>query len=207
MDLPKPALTHPDKPSVAVLPFTISNLSEGPKHDYFSHGITKDIITELSRFSELFVIARNSSFQYRDGTVDLQQVSLDLGVRNILRGCVRRSENRVRIAAQVIDALTSTHRWADRYDRLLEDIFAVQDEASCTIVTTLAAHVRKAETEHTMLKPPASWRAYDYYMRGADVLASYWSSVRVQELYEARRLLERRSRSIPPTPALTLPCP
>jgi adenylate cyclase len=97
----------------------------------------------------------------------------------------------VRIAAQLIDALTGTHRWADRYDRKLEDIFAVQEEVARSIVTTLAAHVRKAEAEHTMLKPPASWKAYDYYMRGADVLASYWSSVKAQELYEARRLLER----------------
>jgi adenylate cyclase len=185
-----PALTLPDGPSVAVLPFTISNLNGSWSYDYFSDGITEDIITELSRFSELFVIARNSSFRYRGTQVDLQQVSRDLGVRYVLRGSIRRSEDRVRISAQLIDALTATHRWADRYDRMLDDIFAVQEEVARTIVTTLSAHVRKAEAEHTMSKAPASWRAYDYYMRGADVLASYWSSVKVQELYEARRLLE-----------------
>jgi TolB-like protein len=122
--IPKPALTLPDKPSIAVLPFT--NLSGDPKEDYFSDGITEDIITELSRFSELFVIARNSSFTYKGRAVDVRQVGRELGVRYVLKGSIRRAGDRVRITGQLIDAATGAHRWAERYDRKLEDIFAVQ---------------------------------------------------------------------------------
>ena len=168
-DLSRPALALPDKPSVAVLPFTTHDLTSGPAHDYFSDGIAEDIITELSRFSELFVIARNSSFRYRDSAIDLQRVSRELGVRYVLTGSIRRGDGRVRIAAQLIDALTATHRWAERYDRMLQDVFAVQDEVARSIVTTLAAHVSRAEAEHTLLKPPAAWQAYDYYMRASDI--------------------------------------
>jgi adenylate cyclase len=184
----KPALTLPDKPSIAVLPFT--NLTGDPKEDYFSDGITEDIITELSRFSELFVIARNSSFQYKGKSVDVRQISRELGVRYVLEGSIRRGGDRVRITGQLIDATTGTHRWAERYDRNLEDVFAVQDEVARTIVGLLVAHVNKAEIERTVLKPPATWNAYDYYMRAVDTFDAYWSSFNVQELYEARRLFE-----------------
>src|SRR5262249_4469459 len=143
-----------DRPSVAVLPF--ANLSGDPQQDYFSDGITEDITTELSRFSELLVIARNSSFQYKGKAVDIRQVGQELGARYVLEGSVRRSGDRVRIVAQLIDAVTGAHRWAERYDRELHDTFAVQDEAARRIVAILAAHVNRAETERALLKPPAA---------------------------------------------------
>ncbi len=163
-------------------------MSGDPSQEYFSDGITEDIITELSRFSELFVIARNSSFQYKGKSPDIRQVGRELGVRYVLEGSIRRAGDRVRITAQLIDAITGAHRWAERYDRKLEDVFAVQDEVARTIVTILAAHVNKAEAERTLLKPPATWQAYDYYMRAADALNSFLSSYRLDDLYEVRRL-------------------
>jgi adenylate cyclase len=186
--LQKDPLALPDKPSIAVLPFT--NLSGDPSQDYFSDGITEDIITELSRFSELFVIARNSSFQYKGKSPDIRQVGRELGVRYVLEGSIRRSGDRVRISGQLIDAGTGAHRWAERYDRKLEDVLAVQDEVARTIVGILAAHVSKAEIERTLVKPAATWQASDYYMRAANTLASFRSSLKMEELYEARRFLE-----------------
>jgi adenylate cyclase len=192
----RPALPLPDKPSIAVLPF--ANMSGDPSQEYFSDGITEDIITELSRFSDLFVIARNSSFTYKSRAVDVRQVGRELGVRYVLEGSIRRAADRVRITAQLIDATTGAHRWAERYDRELKDVFAVQDEVARAIVGILASHVRRAEAERTLLKPPASWQAYDYYMRGSDVHAAFLSTYTpVEKLYEARRLLER-SLSIDP---------
>src|SRR5262245_59633601 len=135
-------LTLPDRPSIAVRP--LDNMSGDKEQEYFSDGITEDIITELSRFSELFVIARNSSFQYKGKAVDVRQVGRELGVRYVLDGSIRRSGDCIRISVQLIDALTGTHRWAERYDRQLEDVFAVQDELARTIVAILAAHVNKA---------------------------------------------------------------
>jgi adenylate cyclase len=105
-------------------------------------------------------------------------------VRYVLEGSIRRSGDRIRITGQLIDATTGAHRWAERYDRKLEDVFAVQDEVARNIVAILAAHVNKTETERTLLKPPATWQAYDYYMRGADVVASFFSSWKVEELYD-----------------------
>ena len=182
----RPSLSLPDKPSIAVLPFT--NLSGDPSQDYFSDGITEDITTELSRFSELFVIARNSSFTYKGKPVDVRQVGRELGVRYVLEGSIRRAGDRVRITGQLIDATTGAHRWAERYDRKLEDVFAVQDEVARTIVAILAAHVNKAEAERTLLKAPATWQAHDYYMRAADALNTFLSSYKVGDLYEVRRL-------------------
>ena len=186
----KPAtdLSLPDRPSIAVLPF--DNVSGNKDQDYFCDGITDDIITELSRFSELFVIARNSSFQYKGKAVDVRQVGRELGVRCVLQGNIRRAGDRVRISVQLADAVTGAHRWAERYDRQLEDVFAVQDEVARTIVTILAAHVNKAEIERTINKPPETWQAYDYYLRAADAHASFLSSWEAAELYEVRRLLE-----------------
>ena len=184
-----PALALPEKPSIAVLP--LKNLPHDPGQEHISDGITEDIITELSRFSELFVIARNSSFQYKGKTKDVRQIGRELGVRYVLEGSFRRHDGRVRIAAQLVDALTGAHRWAERYDRKLADVFALQDELARAIATTLAAHVNKAEAERTLLKPPVSWQAYEYFVRGADMLAGYWSTVKVADLYESRRLLER----------------
>jgi adenylate cyclase len=186
----RPVLALPDKPSIAVLAFT--NMSGDPGQDYFSDGITEDIITALSRFSELFVIARNSSFQYKGKSPDIRQVGRELGVRYVLEGSIRRAGDRVRISAQLIDAVTGAHRWAERYDRELKDVFAVQDEVSRAIVAVLVAHVNKAEAERTLLKPPETWQAYDFFMRASDIHSAMWSSsFNVAGLYEARRLLER----------------
>ena len=184
-----PALPLPDRPSVAVLPFI--NLSGDPEQEYFADGIVDDITTELSRFSELFVIARNSSFQYRHRAIDVRQVAQDLGVHYVLEGSIRRAGDGIRIAAQLIDALTGGHRWAERYDCKLQDIFAVQDEVVRTIVAVLSAHVKRAEAERTLSKPPTTWQAYDYYMRAAVSFATYMSSFSVKDLYETRGLLER----------------
>jgi adenylate cyclase len=193
---PRPALALPDKPSIAVLPFP--NLSSDREQDYFADGIVEDIITELSRFGELFVIARNSSFQYKGKAADVRQVGRELGVRYVLEGSVRRSGDRLRISAQLIDTATGAHRWAERYDRKLEDVFAVQDEVVHTIVALLAAHVRKAEVERSRAKPPTSWQAYDYYLQAVDAHLSFRSSYRVEDLREARGLLQR-SLSIDPS--------
>src|SRR5262249_13236170 len=128
----RPGLALPDKPSIAVLPFL--NMSGDPAQDYFSDGITEDIITELSRFSELFVIARKSSFQYKGKSVDVRQIGRELGVRYILEGSIRRGGDCVRIRAQLVDALAGAHRWAEHYDRELRDVFAIQDEVARAIV-------------------------------------------------------------------------
>jgi len=181
-------LALPDKPSIAVLPFT--NMSGDPGQEYVSDGITEDIITELSRFSELFVIARNSSFQYKGKSSDIRQVGRELGVRYVLEGSVRRAGDRIRISAQLIDAVSGAHRWGERYDRELSDVFAVQDEVSRAIVAILVAHVNKAEVERTLLKPPATWQAHDFLMRASAIWTAMRSSFNVADLYEARGLLE-----------------
>ena len=164
----------PDKPSIAVLAFT--NMNGDPGQDYFSDGIIDDIITKLSRFSELFVISRNSSFQYKGRSPDIRQVGRELGVRYVLEGSIRRAGDRVRISAQLIDAVTGARRWGERYDRELKDVFAVQDEVSRTIVAILVAHVNKAEAERTLLKPPAIWQAYDFFMRASAIYTAVRSS-------------------------------
>jgi adenylate cyclase len=178
-----------DRPSIVVLPF--ANLSGDPQQDYFSDGITEDITTELSRFSELMVIGRNSAFQYKGKAVDVRQVGRELGARYVLEGSVRRGGGRVRITAQLIDAATGAHRWGERYDRELQDVFAVQDEVARMIVTTLAAHVNRAEIERALLKPPATWEACDYYLRGSEACFSHLSRRTRGALQEARRLLEQ----------------
>src|SRR5260370_11835941 len=179
----------PDRPSVAVLPF--ANLSGDPQQDYFSDGITEDIITELSRFSELLIIARNSTFQYRDKAVDVRQVGRELGARYVVEGSVRRIGDRVRIAAQLVDAMTGAHRWGERYDRELRDVFAVQDEVARAIVSILAAHVNRAEIERALLKPPAAGQAYEYCLRGTEAVFSHANRRTNASLSDARRLLEQ----------------
>jgi TolB-like protein/DNA-binding SARP family transcriptional activator len=195
-DIEKATPLPAHRPSIAVLPFT--NLSGDPDQEYFSDGITEDIITELSRFSELFIIARNSSFRYKGMSVDVRQVGHELGVRYVLEGSIRRAGDRVRITGQLIDAITGAHRWAERYDRELKDVFAVQDELARTIVAILVAHVNKAEIERSLMKPPAIWHAYDYYMRATDAYSRYMSSFKTEDVYEVRRLLEH-SLSIDPS--------
>jgi TolB-like protein len=179
---PKP-LALPDKPSVAVLPF--ANMSGDPEQAYFSDGITEDIITELSRFRSLFVIARNSSFVYRGQAVDLRRVGRELGVRYVVEGSVRRAGGRVRITAQLIEAETGSHLWADRYDRELADIFEVQDEIARVIVSTLANRLAAAEWENRKRRPPANPTAYDLLLRGIDVYQRFtrYGNAEARRLY------------------------
>ncbi len=162
-----PAEAHPElpgKPSIAVLPFT--NMSGDPEQEYFSDGITEDIITELARFRSLFVIARHSSFTFRGQSPDLQSIGKKLGVQYIVEGSVRRAGARVRINAQLVEAATGNHIWAERYDRLLDAIFAVQDEVTRTIVATLPGRLEGDYAERARRKPTASMTAYDNLLRG-----------------------------------------
>jgi adenylate cyclase len=156
-------LPLPDKPSIAVLPF--SNLSGDQEQDYFADGMVEDIITGLSRIKWIFVIARNSSFVYKGRAIDVKQVGSELGVRYVLEGSVRKSGSRVRITAQLIDTETGAHIWADHYDRALEDIFAVQDELTINVVGVIEPTLRKAEIERARRKRPDSLDAYDLYLR------------------------------------------
>jgi adenylate cyclase len=155
-----------DKPAVAVLPF--SNISGDPKQEYFSDGITEDIITELSRNHGLLVIARNSSFRYRDKAVDVKQVGRDLGVHYVVEGSVRRSGEHIRITAQLIDSATGGHLWAHRYDRDLQDIFAIQDEVVAAIVGTVVGQIQAAGIDRVRHKRTDNLAAYDYFLRGLE---------------------------------------
>jgi TolB-like protein/Tfp pilus assembly protein PilF len=158
-DTSGPALALPDKPSIAVLPFL--NLSGDPEQEYFTDGITEDIITELSRFHSLFVIARNSSFSYKGKSPDVRQVGRELGVRYVLDGSVRKSTNRIRMTGQLTDALIGTHVWAERYDRVLEDIFAVQEEVTRAIVAAIAPQIEVTEQLKATRRRPSSLSAYE----------------------------------------------
>ena len=159
----------PDKPSIAVLPF--QNMSGDSEQEYFADGIVEDIITALSRFKSLFVIARNSSFTYKGKRMDIRQVGRELGVRYILEGSVRKAGGRVRVASQLIDAVTGTHLWADRFDSAMEDVFELQDQLTSSVVAQLFSRVQLAEQERSFLKLTANLDAYDYYLRGT---ASLW---------------------------------
>jgi adenylate cyclase len=172
-------------------PFCPSPTSADNHRTTTSDGVAEDIITELSRFSELFVIARNSSFQYNGKSIDVRQIARELGVRYVLEGSVRRDASRVRITAQLVDAETGMHIWAERYDRGLEDALSVQDEVARQIVTVLAVQVRRAETERVLAKPPAAWQAYDCYLRGVDCVTAYHSSYDKEALFRGRRLLQQ----------------
>jgi adenylate cyclase len=157
------SLLLPDKPSIAVLPF--DNISGDPEQEYFSDGITEDIITELSKISALFVIGRHSTFTYKGRSVTLKQVGRDLGVRYVLEGSVRKAGKRLRITAQLIDAMTDHHLWADRYDRELEDVFAVQEEVACRVAAALAVALKPEERERLSRAPTENIEAYDIYLR------------------------------------------
>jgi TolB-like protein/class 3 adenylate cyclase len=159
-----PALPFPEKPSIAVLPF--QNMCGDPEQEYFADGTVEDIITALSRFRQLFVIARNSSFVYKGRTVDVKQVSRDLGVRYILEGSVRKAADRIRISAQLIDTSMGVHLWAERFDGGLQDIFDLQDQVTARVVGEIAPKLEQAEIERAKRKPTESLDAYDYFLRG-----------------------------------------
>jgi adenylate cyclase len=160
---PQAPLPLPNKPSIAVLPF--QNMSGDPEQEYFADGIVDDIITELSRFRSLFVIARNSSFTYKGKAVDVRAVARDLGVRYVLEGGIRKATNRVRVTAQLIDASTGHHLWAERYDRDLEDIFAVQEELTTRIVGAIAPEIKISEELSAARRTPENLTAYEIALR------------------------------------------
>src|SRR5712672_1830755 len=159
-----PALALPEKPSVAVLPFT--NMSGDPEQEFVSDGIAEDVITALSRHPSLFVIARNSTFTYKGRAVAVKQVGRDLGVRYVLEGSVRKAGNRIRVTAQVVEAETGKHVWAERYDRDLAHIFALQDEITEAVTIAVAPAIADAEQHRAMRKPPGSLDAWAAYQRG-----------------------------------------
>ena len=149
----------PDKPSIAILPF--ANISGDPEQEYFADGITEDIIIELARFRDLYVIARNSSFTYKGKAVDVRTVAKDLGVRYVLGGSTRKGAGRIRVTGQLVDAINGNHLWAEKYDRTLDDIFAVQEELTHSIVTAIAPHIQASELEKARRRRPDSIIAYE----------------------------------------------
>jgi adenylate cyclase len=173
-----------DKPSIAVLPF--ENMSGDPEQEYLVDGITEDIITELSRFRDLFVIARNSSFSYKGKSVKVQNIGRDLSVAYVVEGSVRKSGNRLRVNAQLIEAATGKHMWAERYDRELQDIFTVQDEIAQIISAVIIPEIGQAEQKRARRRPPQNLSAWEYYQRGL------WHMYRFtrDDLIEARGLFE-----------------
>jgi TolB-like protein/tetratricopeptide (TPR) repeat protein len=176
-------LALPDKPSIAVLPF--NNMSGDPEQEYFADGIVEELITTLSRFKALFVIARNSSFTYKGRAVEVKQIGRELGVRYVLEGSVRKAANRVRITGQLIDAATGAHLWADRFDGGLGNIFDLQDQVTESVVGAIAPAIEKAEIERAKRKPTESLDAYALYLRG---LAWSYQLASRQALDEALRL-------------------
>jgi TolB-like protein/class 3 adenylate cyclase len=178
-------LALPDKPSIAVLAF--QNMSGDPDQEYFADGIVEDIITALARMPWFFVVARNSSFTYKSRAVDLKQVGRDLGVRYILEGSVRSAGNRVRVTGQLIDAITGTHLWAERFDGSLRDVFDLQDQITSSIIAALTPKLEQAEIERAKRKPTENLTAYDCYMRG---LTCFHRGSR-QSLIDALQLFDR----------------
>jgi adenylate cyclase len=163
------ATPYVETPSIAVLPFT--NMSGDPEQEYFSDGISEDVITDLSKIAGLMVISRNSSFTYKGRSVDIRAVGRELGVRSVLEGSIRRAGNRVRIVAQLIDATNGAHLWADRYDRDLTDIFAVQDDVTRQIVDALRVTLSPAEKARLTDSGTPNIDAYDCYLRGRELMA------------------------------------
>jgi TolB-like protein/class 3 adenylate cyclase len=159
----------PDKPSIAVLSF--KNMSGDPEQEYFTDGMAEDITTALSRFKSLFVIARNSSFSYKGKAIDANRVGRELGVRYVLEGSVRKAGSRLRIAAQLIDAASGAHIWADRFDGALEDVFEFQDQVTEKVVGAIAPRVERAEIVRARRRPPSNTDAYDCYLRGLTCLS------------------------------------
>ena len=184
-EAPHPTLPLPDRPAIAVLPF--DNMSGDQEQEYFSDGISEDIITALSKLRWFFVIARNSSFTYKGKAVHMKQIAAELGVRYVLEGSVRRSGDRVRITAQLNDTATGSHIWAEHYDRDLVDVFAVQDEITDAIVAAIEPQIYAAENYRSRRKPPSSVDAWDLVMRA---LSHHWRVTRLDSIL-AQALLEK----------------
>jgi adenylate cyclase len=190
--VPREPPSLPDRPSIAVLPF--DNLSGQPEETYFSDGITEDIITGLTRFRSLFVIARNSSFAFRGKPTDIAEIGRRLGVSYLLEGSVRRARDRVRITAQLVEAATGAHLWAERYDRSLDDIFTVQDDVAQMIVGALFGRIQEAGFERSARMPTASLTAYDCLLRGLAYFRVYaeGANQRAREMFERAVTLDPR---------------
>jgi adenylate cyclase len=180
----RPLLALPDKPSIAVLPFT--NMSSDAEQEFFADGIAEDVITALSRYPSLFVIARNSCFTYKGRAVDVKQVGRELGVRYVLEGSLRKSANRVRVTGQLVEAETGKHVWAERYDRDLADIFAVQDEITEAVTIAIAPAIAEAERQRALRKAPENLDVWSTYQRGLWHL----SKVTVDDFVIAQKLFE-----------------
>jgi TolB-like protein len=187
----KMAFPLPDKPSIAVLPF--DNLSKDPEQEYFADGMTDDLITDLSKISGLFVIARNSSFQYKGKAVDVKKVSRELGTRYVLEGSVRRAGDIVRINAQLIDATTGGHLWAERYDGKMEDIFSLQDKITQKIVAALAVKLTSGEKENITSKGTDNIEAYDAFLQGREhyLRETPDDYTKARDYYEEAKMLDR----------------
>ena len=181
-----------DKPSVAVLAFT--NMGGDIEQEYFADGVADDIITELARVRSLFVIARNSSFAYKGRAIDVRQIARELGVRYILEGSVRRGADRLRVTAQLVDAETRNHLWADRYDRPLQDLFALQDEIALAVAKAISPAVAEAEQRRALRRPPESLGAWEAYQRGL------WRSMKfAMDHIEPARKFFNRALELDPT--------
>ena len=173
VELQKPDLALPDKPSIAVLQF--ENMSGDPEQEYFADGMVEEIITALSRFKSLFVIARHSSFTFKGKAVDIKEVGRRLGVRYVLEGSVRKASGKVRITGQLIDAVTGAHLWADRFERDLTDVFALQDEVTIAVVSAIQPKMLQTEIAMATRRRPENLTAYDFYLRA---LPQYYLATR-----------------------------
>ena len=189
---PGEALSLPDKPSIAVLPFT--NMSDDPEQEYFADGITEDITTALSRISSFFVIARNSAFTYKGKSVDARQIGRELGVRYLLEGSVRKAGNRLRITGQLVDAGTGTHLWADKFDSVVEDVFDLQDRVTAFVAGAIEPSVTQAEIERASLKPTDNLQAYDYLLKALGESELYSRDGLDRAMQLARRATEMDPR-------------
>jgi adenylate cyclase len=178
-------LPLPDNPSIVVLPF--ANMSGDPEQEYFADGMVEEIITALSRIRWLFVIARNSSFTYKGQSIDVKQVGRELGVRYVLEGSVRKAGQRVRITGQLIDAVTGTHLWADRFDGSLEDVFGLQDKIAASVAGVIEPTLQAAEIRRSANRPTNDLTAYDLYLRALRL----WSAYEKERIVEALDLLGR----------------
>jgi adenylate cyclase len=185
VELQKPDLALPDKPSIAVLPF--ENMSGDPEQEYFADGMVEEIITALSRFKSLFVIAHHSSFTFKGKAVDIKEVGRRLGVRYVLEGAVRKASGKVRITGQLIDAITGAHLWADRFERDLTDIFALQDEVTLAVVSAIEPKMLQTEIAIAARRRPENLTAYDFYLRA---MPQYYLATR-EGMAEAIRLAHR----------------
>ena len=180
-----PALPLPDKPSIAVLPF--ANMSGDPEQEYFADGMVEEIITALSRIRWLFVIARNSSFTYKGDAVDVKRIGRELGVRYVLEGSVRKAAGRVRITAQLIEAETGGHLWADRFDGSLEDVFELQDQVAVSVAGVIEPALQAAETARAAGRPTADLTAYDLYLRADAIVFSSSALSPRRSIFSSRR--------------------